>query len=227
MPRNRTGFVISALVMTLIAAVAHPAGAGTIDVGGTVTFGPPFTPGVLDLVGDRGFTAHGLFGLFGQIQTACMACLPGDPIRLSTALFTPDLFNGVVTLDGTTYNVGGELASAAEPDLRLQLGAGGLFAPPLNVAPIVALTTSAGVSGSFRHSGTLVLAGVLEEFDATATATIVLQRSNNCFPPITDCWNSEGVTFDLTPTPEPATLVLFGTTMAGLGLAAWRKLRDT
>jgi PEP-CTERM motif len=27
--------------------------------------------------------------------------------------------------------------------------------------------------------------------------------------------------------PEPTTLLLFGTTMAGLGLAAWRKLRDT
>ena len=30
----------------------------------------------------------------------------------------------------------------------------------------------------------------------------------------------------LEPTPEPTTLLLFGTTMAGVGLAAWRKLRD-
>jgi hypothetical protein len=32
---------------------------------------------------------------------------------------------------------------------------------------------------------------------------------------------------ELGAVPEPTTLLLFGTTMAGLGLAAWRKLRDT
>ncbi len=34
-----------------------------------------------------------------------------------------------------------------------------------------------------------------------------------------------GAAFDLTPTPEPATLLLAGTTLAGLGLTHWRRKR--
>jgi hypothetical protein len=90
MPRNRTGFVISALVM-LMAAVAHPAGAGTIDVGGTVTF-----PGlIIDLVGNRGFTANGLpahwFRAWGRralrvCQASPSTCPRRSALRTSSVL---------------------------------------------------------------------------------------------------------------------------------------------
>jgi len=213
MPRDRAVFVISGLVVMLMAAVAHPAGAGTIDVGGTVTF-----PGlIIDLVGNRGFTANGLSDTLVQGLGACTPCMPGQPIILSTTLRTEDLFGVVgdqatVTLEGTTYHVGGQLVSDLEPRLTLAFTAPTLFAPPVNVAPIVALTTPVSVSGTFVHHG------VVEELGATASATLVLQRSG-----FGELWDARSATYDLTATPEPATLLLFGTTMAGLALTRWRR----
>jgi hypothetical protein len=218
MPRFRAVFVISGLVVMLMAAVAHPAGAGTIDLGGTVTFAGVGLGGIIDWVGDRGFTAHGSFYPF--LPGLCTPCGPGQPINLSARLSEVDLFGGIVTLEGTTYRVGGQIASSLEPRLRLTFGGPTLFAPPFNVAPIVALTTPMSVEGIFAHTG------IVEQFGATATTTIMLKREN-CGPFSGDCWGSASATYDLTPTPEPATLLLFGTTMAGLGLARWVKRRRT
>lgn len=213
MPRSRAVFVISGLVVMLMAAVA---GAGTIDVGGTVTFPGSFSGGFIDLVGDRGFTAHGFSDTFVQGLEGCTPCLPGNPLNLSSRVSTEDLFLIRVTLEDTTYRVGGQLVSADQPRFTLTFTAPTLFAPPLNVAPIVALTTPVSVEGSFVHLG------VVEQLGATATATIVLGRLPNCGS-VGACWDSVSASYDLTPTPEPTTLLLFGTTMAGLGMARWWK----
>ena len=43
----------------------------------------------------------------------------------------------------------------------------------------------------------------------------------------TDIWSTRISAIDVAPVPEPATLVLFGTAAAGLGLARWRQRRRT
>jgi hypothetical protein len=60
----------------------------------------------------------------------------------------------------------------------------------------------------------------------TATTTLggpdcVPRGSNECG------WVLGPTTFDFSPTPEPTTCLLLGSSLAGLGLAAWRKLRHT
>jgi hypothetical protein len=46
------------------------------------------------------------------------------------------------------------------------------------------------------------------------------------FPPArVGAWQFESGIADIHPTPEPATLLLFGTTAAGLGLARWKQRR--
>lgn len=216
MPRYRAVFVIYGLVVMLMAALVHPAGAGTINVGGTVTF-PGFSGGFIDLVGDRGFTAQGFADTFVQGLEGCTPCLPGNPLNLSSRVSTEDLLIRV-TLEDTTYRVGGQLVSADQPRFTLTFTAPTLFAPPLNVAPVVALTTPVSVSGSFVHLG------VVEQLGATATATIVLGRLPNCGS-VGACWDSASAIYELQATPEPATLLLFGTTMAGLGVVRWVKRR--
>jgi hypothetical protein len=43
----------------------------------------------------------------------------------------------------------------------------------------------------------------------------------------TDIWSTQIVAIDLEPVPESTTLLLFGTTVAGLGLARWRRRRQS
>ncbi len=60
----------------------------------------------------------------------------------------------------------------------------------------------------------------------TATTTL----SGDCFRPgsnVCTGWVMGPTTFDFSPTPEPTTCLLLGSSLAGLGLAAWRKLRHT
>jgi hypothetical protein len=99
-----------------------------------------------------------------------------------------------------------------------------VIAPPSNVASVVALTNPMTL-----EFGVFVNQFSPENLVASAEATVVLEKANFSLPPncplIGHCWRFVSVTYDLSPVPEPTTLLLFGTTMAGLGLARWRQRR--
>lgn len=248
--RIRLALVLLAL-LALALSSPRPALAGTIDIGGT--FGN-FTAselgsGTAIFFGDRGFTLNARTVSPDPIGGSfCRGfCRPGDPIGASAGGIGLD-WSGSATLDGKTFLVG-LINGPAVLNLSFSSG-GGMFAPPLNVAPLVALTGPANFSGTFSHVADPGVpafsdpdsgcpncplgsfpngANIVEELRATATITVELRRVEGpCFDSEEGCWVFNGsATYELTPTPEPATLLLFGTTMAGIGLTRWRRRKLT
>jgi hypothetical protein len=224
-----SGFLVTAIGVLLICS---PAVAGTINIlSGEVTIRSPFPRGGsrgVDLVGDRGFTVNATFfdpiELFSPAFATCgfIPCPPGTPINLNNNALVGNIYGGrSATLDGVTYSDFN--GAVADSSLFMTFEGNPVIAPPSNVASVVALTNPVTFSGFFRHEGTL------ENLIASAEATVVLEKANFSLLPICplpgDCWKSVSATYELSPVPEPGTLLLVGTTAAGLGLARWRQRR--
>lgn len=206
----------------LFVVAASSASAGTINVSGSVDYGPgSFPDGVVSLTGDRGFTFNGVvFGgvtIFGPGQCLGVpaACSPGKTISLRAGAVDTDL-PGQATLDGAFYPHVGTLDIGAHASLDFT---GQVVAPPFGQSPTAILTVPVDFSGAFNVDG---VGG--SQLIAAARATLTLQQTDCCGGP---AWLYDGIRYELEPIPEPTTLLLFGSTMAGVGLAAWRKLRDT
>lgn len=108
------------------------------------------------------------------------------------------------------------------------LGSGGLF-PPVgdsSVTLVEPLFLGPGFFGPARMIEVAVLNGNVFQFNLVGEGTAALTLvpcTNRSF-----CdWSLANTEFNFgpTPIPEPATLLLFGTTAAGLGLARWRRRR--
>jgi hypothetical protein len=123
---------------------------------------------------------------------------------------------GQATLDGAFYPHVGTLDIGAHASLDFT---GQVVAPPFGQSPTAILTVPVDFSGAFNVDG---VGG--NQLFAAARATLTLQQTDCCGGP---AWLSDCIRYELEPIPEPTTLLLFGSTMAGVGLAAWRKLRDT
>jgi hypothetical protein len=170
--------------------------------------------GILSLAGDHGFTFTGgvtvVGGVFGP-RNACTPCLPGEPVSLSSTWGGNDLA-GTATFQGVTYTQVGSLASGHAFGTVTFSGPAPL-APPLEGLSSTVIAPF-DFAGQFSFPAMGGGAGEVAALFGSGTATIGLFRSSLDIP-----WSyaNASFTFDqVDPVPEPGTLLLVGTALAGL-----------
>lgn len=170
-------------------------------------------------------------------------CAPGVQIPLSLNYNTTraaGLFMGgprFATLGDANYSLGGCFPTCP-PGSAYVFGTfftADIIAPPFQVGPTFTLQEPFAFLGSFTHFDPQAV--TTEPLVGNGTVTLNLFQStcgivgggigggagscNNIL-----AWEMGSLSYDFAaPTPEPTTLLLWGTSAAGLGLARWRRRR--
>ena|ERR1700730_311047 len=214
------------LSVFLVVLVTGPASAGTINVLGFVDFGPGAIPfGTVNLGGDRGFTLN-FSGQALSFHTAAANCSfpecpPGATMNMNA--FAGPESPGHATLDGVSYQSVGAAVCPAFPCAGALIHfTGQAVAPPFGDFTKAILKVPVDFSGTFGHNAS-GLDPSSEQLVASAIATLTLDKFD-FGPQFGVAWRYDSIQYELMPTPEPTTLLLWGTTMAGLALARrkWR-----
>ena len=223
-------------ILSLAFELALPWPVAAVDIlqftSGTITASGPF--GVLNLQGPRidllifGETNLGVRGCLdgGWPGTACMS----GPDRQFGGAVWKDIANGGVTVDGSTNVVG--TSNFLADSFMLNMNA-------IATMPELGTLNETVVTGTFELTGALLhtvcrpfAMGACQaqlfpptsyELQGHGVFTLPLHRAS--FGPL-EFWKADGAIFEiLEPTPEPATLILWGTGAAGLGLLRWSRRR--
>ena len=219
----RGNLVRMVFVATLPIVWASTASADTLAVTGGFAdvSGSPTSlshTATIELSGERGFTFSAVESTFGGVYLPAlechMGCAPGSPAGLRLVLSGTDL-GGTATLNGLTYGPSGP------PNWDAYLEFTGTAILPNTLSPSAVLTAPFTFSGFFfPGSGESTF-----QYDlyGLGTATIFLSRVAPPLPNLNPGWGFSRVVYEFAPIPEPATLVLLGTGVAGAAVVRRRR----
>jgi hypothetical protein len=222
----RRSFLLSSFITFLLLACS-PTLAGTINVLGFVDFGPvgSMPIGRVNLGGDRGFTLTFSDNL--SVQTAAANCSfpecpPGATINLHA--FASTDFGGGARLDGVSYRTGCQGIDPFPCGNAFIQFTGQTVAPPFGDFTKAILKVPVEFGGFFSHSESSGFGS--EQLVASAVATLTLDKIDNTgFPGVPGpIWRYDGIRYELEPVPEPTTLLLLGSSLAGIFVQGmWRR----
>jgi hypothetical protein len=153
-------------------------------------------------------------------------CSPGATLQVGGGGAGGDFLVGLATLDGVTHGL--TWIDPHVDSLKLFLSASVLI-PEFGSISSVVLTAPFVLTGELYRTGFYCPTPFVCSGD-TALSTTYLLHGRGIFygamhrenrSPFGDFWQTDSARFDLQLTPEPATLLLWGTSAAGLTLARW------
>ena len=181
-------------------------------------------------------------GFLACAENDCIRSTPGNDFRVigPGQVFKPTVFSaphpqgllfydgGSATILGVTYTGSGNFSTGPN-SILFSAGSSPMVFDATFASPSFVFTSfqTVTLSAPFRFSGELILGFAGEFPDAFLDLHMSGQgqASINLFGPSGGGWFIGNSTFDFSPAPipEPTTLLLWGTTMAGVGLARWRR----
>jgi hypothetical protein len=204
------------LVLAPAAAAAEPV---TITSGTLTAAGLNISPHDFMLIGD-GFSITGRGADSGSSGLLCAPCLPGDVISFDSLFSGSALGSGSATVEDVSYPAvwyGGVLAFTG-PQVTFPDGSGTVVVrSPFELGPAPPRAS--------------LIVGYLTEMRDLPAFTIELAGTGSASATFTEgpagffTFNSVTYAFSSSPAPvpEPATLVLVGGALAGVGARRWRR----
>lgn len=222
----------AAFVVALSFGFGHSAYADPITTGSMLYSTPPAGM-TISIAGER-FALDGGFRLserlFGPNETCRFGlCQPGQSLNFGGAFDGAPEMSGTFTLDGRTFPITGGIANDR---LNLHVGFSATVVPPSDVSPgLVTATAPFSFTGSFLYFDSFANGATNPQiaFTGNGTLTAIFDYRNFEFPGQNQLF-LRSATYDFAQpaaTPEPATVLLLATGLAGVVRARRSRLNDT